>query len=210
MKQRVNGNDASENALAFTVVVALIVCVASTWIAISAVNERYSFIGLVSNPTGTVSALVGATSDISLVYSTVDFGSVNVNTAYTNYNISSPTNGFMVQNDGSISVNVTIQVTNPFSANATSLPGTWYRFNATDNESGSLSKANCDCSLGSPNRTINAWHYANYTGSAGCAFCGLNNSNTMDTANVSIMVEIPSGEPTGAKSSTVTFTASAA
>ncbi len=159
-----------------------------------------------TNTTQAMCLNVIAVLDISLVNNTVNFSTVNVGNDYYSDNASGLSyRYFILQNDGNVAVNVTTTATAPFSRNTTPMPGAWYRFNASDYETGSLA-ANCP----SPFTKYNIWYNVNETGQSGVphAMCRLGYVDTADAARIAINWRIANDEPAGAKTSTATFTAS--
>ena len=104
---------------------------------------------------------------------------------------------FLLRNDGSVRVNVTVSATALWTS--TSGNNTNYQFNST-NTTGNTSLAD-SCSV-----THNSWTTMPLS-SATYALCLLNFSDANDYAKVSIYITVPTGEAAAAKTSTVTFTA---
>ncbi|MEM4255456.1 MAG: hypothetical protein QXR53_03990, partial [Candidatus Norongarragalinales archaeon] len=132
--------EVSNNTLVTIVLLALAITLLATW-ALFAKIGGIQVAGLVSNPTGTVSASVQSTTDIFLQNNTVNFGGVSVgNTFDTSVNYSNASQ-FLLRNDGSVRVNVTIAATALW--NSTSGNNSNYRFNVT-NASGNTSLGTVD------------------------------------------------------------------
>ena len=148
---------------------------------------------------------VNAVLDVSLLNATVNFSAVSVGNDYYSDNASGLSyRYFILQNDGNTALNVTVTATTPFSANDTPMPATWYQLNVSDYESGSLGQV-CPA----PFSSYNTWYNLNSTGQSGVpyAMCSLASDDITDAAKIAIHIQIPTDEPAGAKSSTVTFTA---
>ena len=156
--------------------------------------------GLISNPTGTVSAEVSGGTDIFLQVATVNFGTVQVGASYDGASDGNYSNAsqFLLRNDGSVRVNVTVSATALWTS--TSGNNTNYQFNAT-NTTGNTSLRDL-CSVAANNWVTMPLSSSTY------ALCLLNFSDANDYAKISIFITVPTGESAGAKTSTVTFTAS--
>jgi len=191
--------EVSNNTLITIILLALAITLISTWTLFSKLGVPVS--GLVSNPTGTVSASVQSTVDIFLQDSLVSFGAVQVGVTYDGSRSGNWSNAsaFLLRNDGSVRVNITISATSLWTS--TSGNQTNYQFNTTNATSNTSLKETCYTAQ-------STWTTVPMT-SATYAMCQLNFSDTNDYANVSIRITVPTGEAAGTKTSTVTFTASA-
>ncbi|MEM4255597.1 MAG: hypothetical protein QXR53_04715 [Candidatus Norongarragalinales archaeon] len=172
-------------------------------LALGMLFGKVKYSGLVSNPTGTVSADVSGGIDIFLQNSSVNFTAVSVgNTFDTSVNYSNASQ-FLLRNDGSVRVNVTISASALW--NSTSGNNSNYRFNVT-NASGNTSLGTVDAKNCS---TVNVtlWYNMPLTSSTN-AICMLNFTDGNDYARIDIQITVPTGEAAGSKSSVVTFTAS--
>ena len=189
----------SNNTLITIILLALAITLISTWTLFSKLGVPVS--GLVSNPTGTVSASVQSTVDIFLHDSLVSFGAVQVGVTYDGSRSGNWSNAsaFLLRNDGSVRVNVTIVATALWTS--TSGNQTNYQFNTTNATSNTSLKETCYIAQ-------STWTTVPLD-SPTYAMCQLNFSDGNDYANVSIMITVPTGEAAGTKTSTVTFTASA-
>ena len=189
----------SNNTLITIILLALAITLISTWTLFSKLGVPVS--GLVSNPTGTVSASVQSTVDIFLHDSLVSFGAVQVGVTYDGSRSGNWSNAsaFLLRNDGSVRVNVTIVATSLWTS--TSGNQTNYQFNTTNATSNTSLKETCYIAQ-------STWTTVPLD-SPTYAMCQLNFSDGNDYANVSIMITVPTGEAAGTKTSTVTFTASA-
>ncbi len=181
----------------------VLLSLAVTLAALVMLSGKISYSGLASNPTGTVKAEVSGGIDIFLKNATVDFGTVSVgNTFDTSVNYSNASQ-FLLRNDGSVQVNVTVSAAALWSSTAGNNSN--YRYNVT-NSTGNTS-------LGSPNATNcnptnqSVWNTMPLTSSAR-AICMLNFTDNNDYARIDIQITVPTGEAAGAKTSVVTFTAS--
>ncbi len=128
---------------------------------------------------------------ISLPVSVVDFGSLGINkTDNTTDNNPSP---FIVQNDGTTFVNITIEASDLFNGTGASNPSSYYTFKIDSNSDGPDSVSNWTSvpAQSSPLLGVHALEY----------------SDPNDTAEIEIKLKIPSDESPGDKSSLVTFTA---
>src|SRR3990167_8034189 len=103
--------EVSNNTLITIILLALAITLISTWTLFSKLGVPIS--GLISNPTGTVSASVQSTVDIFLHDSLVSFGAVQVGVTYDGSRSGNWSNAsaFLLRNDGSVRVNVTIVAT---------------------------------------------------------------------------------------------------
>jgi len=191
--------EVSNNTLITIILLALAITLISTWTLFSKLGVPVS--GLVSNPTGTVSASVQSTVDIFLQDSLVSFGAVQVGVTYDGSRSGNWSNAsaFLLRNDGSVRVNVTIVATSLWTS--TSGNQTNYQFNTTNATSNTSLKETCYIAQ-------STWTTVPLD-SPTYAMCQLNFSDGNDYANVSIMITVPTGEAAGTKTSTVTFTASA-
>ena len=190
--------EVSNNTLITIIILALAITLVSTWTLFSKMGIQVS--GFTVAPTGTVSASVQSTADIFLQDSAVDFGSVQVGVSYDgaadgNYSNASQ---FLLRNDGSVRVNVTVSATALWTS--TSDNNSNYQFNST-NTTGNTSLPDL-CSVAANNWVTMPLSSSTY------ALCLLNFSDANDYAKISIFITVPTGESAGAKTSTVTFTAS--
>ncbi len=159
-------------------------------LGVLSLETRFSVSGLVS---GTTTGTVASSTTITLPTSTVAFSSVSVG---ANYNTTDDSPApFVVQNDGSVNLNVTINASALWSG--ASAAATDYQFMCGDS-----SEATC------PAGSQTDWTNLNVT--AQLIMANLNYSNAADTLQAEININVPSDEPTGAKESTVEFTSSAA
>jgi len=167
-------------------VIALFISALGTF---SAMN-KLSTTGLAS---GTTQANVLAESTISMVVSNVNFGDVLVNGVNDTTDDSPPP--FQVQNDGSVAVDVAVNATALWSGTGATVTSSYYQFQCHSNESA--------CGVGSQltmaDMPIDA--------ASALAIDALPFANATDQTGVDIGILVPGDESIGAKSSTVTFTA---
>lgn len=169
----------------------------------------FESIGLVSNPTGTVSASVQSTIDIFLQQSIVNFGAVQVGVTYDTTGNYSNASRFLLRNDGSVRVNATLTTTWLWTSVCIA---SQFRFNVTNATGNSSLASNCK------NYNQNAWYAIPNSDDFTCSplifpswvICDLNFSDGNDYANIDIQATVPTDESAGAKTATVTFTASQA
>jgi hypothetical protein len=157
-----------------------------------------NFSGLISITgmiTGTTSVSVGTSATVSLPVSTVAFGELNPG----QFNDTTDNNPFpfVIQNDGNVNVNVTIGADNLWTTQTN--PSTYFRFNSTENETGSVVSTATDLVAWTdmPTSPVNVVTRLKYPAAN-------------DAVNVHINITVPEEEGAGSKSSTVTFTASQA
>jgi hypothetical protein len=199
-------NQSNKNLITF-VLFALAVTLLGMWVLYGKIQAT----GLTASPTGTVQATIYSTADITLVSYLVNFANVSIGYTYrTNGGTSnnSGANAFLLRNDGSTTVNITFYAS---TALFTTQSGnsSYYRFNAT-NATGNTT-ANQVCQGDSPNQ--NTWYNLPVGGSgtvATKAICNMNYVLNNNYMNISIEITVPSGESSGAKTSSVMFTASQA
>lgn len=146
--------------------------------------------------TGTANATVLEATDITLVVTGINFGALSIGaSADTTSGSPAP---FKIQNDGSVNVDVTIESTALWSSAAA--VGTDYQFKCNGAGGGRV----VACGAGSVDSFTNV-----PIGSATQVIGTLPFDNTGDQNKVDIKVTVPNKEPAGAKSATVTFTATA-
>ena len=195
---------ASNNLLALLVVIALLFSLGTLFFNLNLFKQfAISITGLA---TGTATANVAQTVSISLPIDTVAFNSISVN--QTNDTIDYSPSPFILQNDGTIAVNVTIGATDLWTGSGAGNPSQYYQFNTTRNETLAVpSEAydfNCTAGVNGP--------FCNMAtaGSPTKVVSRLNFTSSSDAVLVQINITVPTDESAGAKSSTVTFTGSAA
>jgi len=178
-------------------VLSIIAAIALAAVAIGGLNA----LGFATNAPGTATAQVASTVAISLPTSTVDLGVMAQ--LGTNQTSGGPTtgvsSGFVMQNDGNVKINVTINATSLWTT--ASNPTANYSFAANDSSEGQCYNAA---------ESTTAWTNMPASGSP-TKFVGvLNYTNSCDTAKIEIKVIVPEEEGLGTKTSTVTVVASQA
>ncbi len=196
----------SNNVLALLVMVSIVLSIGSLYMnfgffAVPS-SDSSSITGQVA---GTTSATVSASAAISLPVSTVGFGSVANNELKNTTQTFNP-GPFLLQNDGTVDVNVTVYATNLWVGTGAQNPSTFFRVNSTVNETSAVPAASDLLAITNmPNATIVGGGVA----PAGIA-TRLNYTDAKDAVNAHIFITVPNDESAGAKSSTVTFTATQA
>ena len=195
---------AKNNLLTLLVLVAIALSIGNIFINFDFFKPfKVSTTGLA---TGTATANVAQTVSISLPIDTVAFNSISVN--QTNDTIDYSPSPFILQNDGTTTVNVTIGATDLWTGTGAQNPSQYYQFNTTRNETLAVpSEAydfNCTAGVNGP--------FCNMAtaGSPTKVVSRLNFTSSSDAVLVQINITVPTDESAGAKSSTVTFTGSAA
>jgi hypothetical protein len=165
---------------------------------------------------GYANVTVANITDIKLNVSSVDFG--NTYTTEMNNTTDEKPPAFVVENNGSTFVDVTIVMNHSLFDNET--PSTDPCSGSITNNSCSFQYAadNCSATGGCPDGATTGcfdWansknSYTNFTLEAIEVIDSLNFSSSCDEAEVDILIWVPSDEGTGLKSSQVTFTASQA
>lgn len=149
---------------------------------------------------GTANVTVPAAVAISLPVALIEFGSVGVNaSANTTSNNPGP---FIIQNDGSVAVDLTIGATDLFIGTGASNPSNHFRFQSAEFEVGTVPNAT-DC-------LITTWVDVPGTGSPTTFATDMGFTSGTDALEGEILITVPGDEPSGDKTSTVTFTASQA
>jgi hypothetical protein len=158
--------------------------------------QHFDSFGVYSAP-AQVLVTVATTVSISLPISSIDFGSMNLGSS-DNTTDGSPA-PFVIQNDGSVAVNVTVNATQLWSGSGATGTSSYYQFLSAENESGSVTDPNVDL--------VSSWTDMPIATTAVKVVDRLGFTDTADAVNVHIKVTVPSDEPAGVKSSTVIFTA---
>jgi hypothetical protein len=138
--------------------------------------------------TGTATVTVNSTTSISMIDSTIAFGSQN---AGTETNSESVGDVHTVQNDGTTDINITAQVTSENFVNDTT------------------STFRCRCGRAPPGSSCDTNTYASgaCVSSAKNLITCLDPTDSQDDADLNFSIVIPPDEPAGAKSVTITYTA---
>lgn len=147
---------------------------------------------LANAATTTVSATVSSLVQISVTPSSASFGSISPGTSNDTTD-GSPGN-FTIENTGNVDVNVTISATAIWSGESKAASD--YQFKSSNKETGSA--------------TTVVSSFTDLTTSAQDVAKVLKFGASTDTAYVDVKITVPADEPTGSKSSTITFTASQA
>ncbi|MDK2907943.1 MAG: hypothetical protein PWQ87_401, partial [Candidatus Woesearchaeota archaeon] len=134
--------------------------------------------------------------DIELVYSTTDFGTMQLGEA-KNTSLSDPgdTNGpFLIRNNGNCFINVSINATPMFST--VPMNTEYYQYKVDEYLEPATYDSGC---------TMVSWNYLDFTPKH--AICHLNFDDARDEAEIDLAVKVPSAEPPGTKESIVTISA---
>jgi len=182
----------SNNILAGLVIVVLVLSIVSVYSTMGS-RPTTSITGMA---TGTTSVAVPAQVVISLPVNSIDFGNMNINDV--NDTLDDSPAPFQVQNDESVDVNITVEATDLWSGTNGACPTSFYQFACGSGE--------VACGTGS----ITTFTNIPPTGSPTLAIANLGYTDSADQVELDIKVTVPSDEPAGAKSSTITFTASQA
>lgn len=177
----------SNNALVVLILIAIFISVAGTWISL---DKLMPITGYGTSATGTATATVNTTVNLVLYNTTVAFGSVE--SGEVNSTTDNNPGAFNLSNEGSTYINVTVSATNLWSSRTN--PSAFY---------------NVSCR----NETfITCEHSKIFNGSfnmqsvATTILSGLPYNATNHSERVDISIAVPFAEPSGAKSSTLTFT----
>ena len=180
------------NVLVVLAIFSILISLGGTWLTLGKILPFSGY----SGASGETTVLVGETIDITLSNSPVAFGSQDVSVA--NDTTDNNPDAFNISNDGSVYVNVTIYATDLWSLQTVPTPyfnvscrnETWW---------------NCDDAYSNHTSASNPIGSAASNIIAGLPFNESNNS-----ARVDVSISVPLSEPAGAKSSTLTFTATKA
>lgn len=188
----------SNNLLASLLVLAIIVSVAGVYSIMSAVSliqvPASPFTGITGAAVGYTNVTVGQVAAISLTVNTVDFGTMNVNE--NNDTVDDSPWPFEVQNDGNVNVNVTLNATKLWDQDTYNVTGPNYQFKCGNS-------SELDCPAGS---LESAFTNMPVDSAAVQVIAGMEFATSKDMLQVEINVTVPPAEPTGIKSSVVTFT----
>jgi hypothetical protein len=134
--------------------------------------------------------------DIQLVESTTDFGTLVLGqTKNTSASNPGDTNGpFLIRNNGNCFANVSINATPMFSSVAMNTE--YYKYKIDEYTESNTYDTGC---------TMLVWN--NMDSSPKQAICALDFTDTQDEAEIDLLVEVPSAEPSGTKESTITVSA---
>lgn len=183
--------------------------------------------GLVTG-TATVTVVSDTTISVPSAYNTVAFGNIALGASNETRNESDPAadttypTPFTVQNDGNVWVNITIYATALWAETGVENTSAYQANSSIDDEGGfngtcETGDANCGnlstANSGSYNISWNVMPIGSASDDEQLIAAGLNFTNNSvyraDRADIHINITVPSAEPPGAKSSTVTFTGSA-
>ncbi len=178
----------SDSLLVGLLLLAIVVSFFGTYLSVMKLRG-IPLTGLVT--TGTTQLNVTRTVSIVLSVSTVDFGNKVVTNADDTTDNSPPP--FTVVNNGNVNVNVTVNASPLFTG--TTSNATDYRFRCSNSES--------VCN----GAGINTFTAFNQT-TTSLVMVNLSFPDTNDSENLEISIVVPDDETPGAKTSTVTFTAS--
>ena len=181
----------SNNSLVVLILIAIFISVAGTWISL---GKLIPITGYGAGASGTTTATVNDTVDITLSNSPVAFGNQDIGV----YNSTSDDNpdAFNISNDGSVYINVTASVTSLWDSQSS--PTSYYNISCRNETWWSCDDAHSnDSSSSNP-----------ADASATVIIPGLPFNLTNNSARVDVSICVPLGEAAGAKSSTITFTAS--
>ncbi len=181
----------SNDVLAVLVIAAMAISLAGTFTTLSLITEPEGMTGFI---TGITNVSLPREAGIDLKVQLVNFGEMQLGAQNTTNNYDP--HPFVVENNGSVFVNVSVSATALWgSVNMGNV--TYYAVNASDNnETSSLSVV------------ADGWvsDFIGMNTSSNVIIRCMNYSNSNDAINVHINITVPSGESTGYKESTVTFT----
>jgi hypothetical protein len=174
-------------------VLAIVVAVAIAAVLIGGMNVM----GFLTMQNGTTALTVTSTVAITLQQNAVNLGSLAPGVTNQTSGLTTNNTAFNLTNDGNVKVNVTINASILWST--TPNPTANYQFAVNNTTQGS-------CYEFAESTTTWTNMPGNTTPTA--FLRALNYSDTCDSAKTEIKVTVPAIEPTGSKSSTVTFIAS--
>ena len=184
----------SNNLLAVLVIVAMAISVVGTTTMLSLVPIRpLAATGYQAADVGTAQASVTAECNIELLVDTVNFG--DMATSENKYTWDNSPPPFVLKNNGSVEVDVSVGVTGTNLWHTTYNDGN-FTYNGTDN--GTSSYISIQTSL------VNM---INTTNGATFLVDNLSSATELDTINVELSVTVPQDELHGAKSASVKFNA---
>ncbi|MEM5798333.1 MAG: right-handed parallel beta-helix repeat-containing protein [Candidatus Aenigmatarchaeota archaeon] len=174
------------------------------WISGSRINATWAESGILQLGQGTgggnVTVTILTSITISLPVDTVNFGTMQLGQSDNTTDNSPPP--FILQNDGSVPVNITINATQLWYSSLGSGTSSYYQFKTECNES--------SCVPDPDNDLVTSWTNIPINEQAILACSNLRFIDNQDTVKIHIKVTVPVDEPAGSKNSTVTFTASQA
>ncbi len=194
----------SNQILAGIVMVAALISLSGTYIiyqGIKDVTYDVSYGGISGSITGfaagKANVSIPAQAAISLPVDAINFGSLGVN--QSNDTSDDSPGPFIIQNDGTVSVDLTVEATDLFTGTGASNPSDHYQFKSAENEAGSVPAVNS---------TYLVTDWTDVPASAEFFAKGMKFATVSDSLQGEIKITVPGDEPSGSKSSTVTFTAS--
>ncbi len=195
-------SDLSNKTLAVLIGLVLAVSLVGTWAILNKISVRV--IGaFATTAEGTVVAEVPSVVSIGMVANTINFSTVNA--TETKDSATDAVAGqrfFTIENNGTVDVNVTASATALFTSAQYSETSGHYKMYVQNNESDSAPVTALPWNTTATARQLN---------STAQRFIGyFNYTDSKDTLNAFIVITVPADESPGAKSSTVTFTASQA
>ncbi|MDD5416593.1 MAG: hypothetical protein PHU12_01305 [Candidatus Aenigmarchaeota archaeon] len=171
----------------------------SSYIMIENYGSSSSYGSITGMPIGTASVTVAGTAQISLPVSTVSFGTMPPGAI--NETSSNSPQPFLIQNDGTVSVNVTI-------AREPSSPILFSGTGSGDNSASFQFAANVSTEAGSFDTSTSIMTWTNMPGTAPIEFLkGLKHPTPSDSAEVELRIAVPGDEPPGVKSEALSFIA---
>jgi hypothetical protein len=184
----------SNEVLAVLVIAAMAISLAGTFTTLTLVTEPEMITGFAAQQ-GLTNVSIGRYGDVVLNVSLVNFGTIQA--GQTNTTTDFVPHPFVLENNGTVFVNVTVAATSLWDDQEPDLGTSNYRVNATQNESGTLSATD---GYAAP--------FTNMDDSPAIDLIDcMNYSDNTDLMTVHIEITVPSGEQSGYKESTVTFTA---
>lgn len=187
----------SNNILAGLLIVAIVVGIGGMYAAVNIQTQTAAATGFA---TGVANVTIPAKVQISLPVNTIDFGNLEISA--TNDTSDMDPAPFEIKNDGSVNVNITVEATDMFSGTGGANPSTYYQFKSAEKEAGSVVNDTTDL--------VTTWTNMAATGNAVNFTTNFKFPNANDELYGHIKLTVPDDESAGAKSSTVTFTASQA
>jgi hypothetical protein len=177
-------------------VLAIVVAVALAAVLIGGMNVM----GFLTIQSGTSALTVTSTVAITLQQGTVNLGSLTQGQTNQTSGVATDNRAFNLTNDGNVKVNVTINATNLW--NTTANPTANYQYAVNNTTQGNCYQMHVN--------TMTSWTnmYAPTVPTTFLVF--LNFTDTCDSAKAEIKVTVPSNEPTGFRTSMVTFVANEA
>jgi len=178
----------------------------------------FGITGAASSGIGYTNVTVGETTDISIVRAQINFtdsdpGVTKDSVESDHVDASCTTDGecgINITNDGSTSINISMQNTEDLFSSEGLVYAQHYLYNVTMGDN-STDYTALDCSTGGSAglQLTDSWRAMPAQGSDEVAICCLNGTDNHDWAQVDINITVPDDEPAGIKSGRITFTATA-